>query len=675
MGKENKMGRMQKKVKSIYSIRGKLIGIIIPIVSIFLVTITTTSFLYSKRIISENIKSLMNAEGATGVNQVLSWMTSNLTSLDTMTKAMDDLDMSHSEILEYLKCNINKNDDIPNGIYLTYENDLVLDGAGWIPEGIPTEGTWYKEGITHPEFQFGKPYLDGYTNEYIVTASKYLPNLNGTMDAVAAADLSLNKLVDVVANIQVAETGQAFIVDKDTNIIIAHKDKSYLGSVLSSTKDLYYERIGEKIQASEVGQSSILSDHGSVLTEIKRIEGTNWYFIVQVLEGEIYKELFSLRRFMIFLGIIMVLVLSLILERIIAFMVHPIKKLTSTIINITDGDFTEEIVINGKDEIAIMANCMVEFLHSMRNTIGSLSNISNQLNEKSDQGAIVSSKLNDSSSIQLDSMVDMTKTVTELVSSINEIAQSATKLAEAAARNDENGNVVVSHMDETKIATDQGQKDMNMVRRAMEVIQSSMKELENMIMRVGEAAKKVQLITDTITHISEETDLLSLNASIEAAQAGEAGKGFLVVAFEIKKLAEISANSALEIKDVIASITELIEQTVAKSQNNMQGVLESKELVDHTYNSFEQIYDSVTQTSNVMNDMIERTKMVNDIAVSLASITQEQSASAEEIEATSEHVIGMAKEVAQNSSVMQDDAEELNKMSKEVYNQIKRFKI
>lgn len=272
-------------------------------------------------------------------------------------------------------------------------------------------------------------------------------------------------------------------------------------------------------------------------------------------------------------------------------------------------------------------------------------------------------------------MVDMTKTVTELVSSINEIAQSATKLAEAAARNDENGNVVVSHMDETKIATDQGQKDMNMVRRAMEVIQSSMKELENMIMRVGEAAKKVQLITDTITHISEETDLLSLNASIEAAQAGEAGKGFLVVAFEIKKLAEISANSALEIKDVIASVTELIEQTVAKSQNNMQGVLESKELVDHTYNSFEQIYDSVTQTSNVMNDMIERTKMVNDIAVSLASITQEQSASAEEIEATSEHVIGMAKEVAQNSSVMQDDAEELNKMSKEVYNQIKRFKI
>lgn len=669
------MSKAQNKVKPVFSMRGKLIGIIIPIVSIFLVTITATSFLYSKKIISGHVKSLMNVEGIAGVNQVLSWMAGNITYLDTMTQTMDDLDMEDNEILEYLECNINKNVDIPNGIYLTYADNRVLDGAGWIPEGIPTEGVWYQEGITHDTFQFGKPYIDEYTNEYVVTASKYLPQLNGNVDAVAAADLSLNKLVDVVANIKVADTGQAFIVDKRSNVIIAHNDKAVLGSVLNDTKDRYYKELNEILQSGEAGQFSVASDNGKVLTEIMNIEGSNWFFIVQVPESEIYKELSAFRSFVIILGIGMVFILGILLERIIALMLRPIKRLTNTIIHISDGDFTEELVVKGRDEIGVMTSCMSEFLHKMKKIIGSLSNVSLQLNEKSDQGADVSLKLSQSSDIQLDSMIEMNKTVNELVDSINDIAQSATELAEVATANDDNGNIVVSHMKETEAATEQGKKDMNQVKRAMEEIQASMGDLEHMIIRVGESAKRVQMITQTITHISEETNLLSINAGIEAAQAGEAGKGFSVVAYEIKKLAETSANSALEIQDLISSVTELIQQTVVKSQNNMQGVLGSRELVDHTCDSFEQIYESVTNTSTVMDDMIMRTKKVNDIAISLAGITQEQSAGAEEIGAATEHVISIAKEVAQNSNMMQNDADELNAMAKEIYNQIKKFKI
>lgn len=666
------MGREIVKKKA--GVRTKLLSCMIPLVALSFLIMIVIVFFQSRQIIEEKTESLMKAECSASTNEILAWQNSNLAIFETAAATIEHLALSDEEIVTYEKQFLETYDDFPNGIYIAYEDGSVLDASGWEPEEDITKTGWYIEAMSHDEFAFGEPYIDEFTKEYVVTASTHFDNLNGK-PATIAADVSLSILSDVVANMEVEGDGDAFIIDSVTGMILAHKDTSLLGVSAMESKDTFYQNIYEDIVAGNLTKTSYHSLGGAYMVNIQNITGTSWYIVSRGLENVIYRDIQNMQAFLIGFGITMLLVLCGIMTLLINHITRPIKNMNGTISAVTDGDFTTDIEVKGSDEMAVMAGNMKYFLASMRDVLGSVIRVAENIDEQAHTSNQLSGDLYDSASGQAEAMKQMRQTLEELVSSINVIAENATTLAQVVSQTNDAGREALSNIESTITFASDGKSSMDSVTVSMNDVKDGMELLEQSINDVGTAAVKIDEITSTIRGIAEETNLLALNASIEAARAGEAGKGFAVVATQIKKLAETSGEAAGEISKLIDSVKGQIDTTVNRSTQSMGQINESAEAVFSAADQFNNIYESIEQTNKIVHSMIEKIRNVNDVSTNMAAITEEQSASAEEIEATAVSIQQLADTVSKNSADVRNDSRELAATADELKNHMKRFTI
>lgn len=190
---------------------------------------------------------------------------------------------------------------------------------------------------------------------------------------------------------------------------------------------------------------------------------------------------------------------------------------------------------------------------------------------------------------------------------------------------------------------------------------STMKDVTNQLSAEAEnsrdeSAKQINNIIEMINSIASQTNLLSLNASIEAARAGEAGKGFAVVADEIGKLANDSANATTEIATIIGDIANQISSLSQKSTENVSAIKKSTESVETAEKTFEKIFNNLEGTGLIVKDMITSMSDINDIATNLASISEEQAASSQEVTSTLEKLAVSAQNVSESSMKVKDSA-------------------
>lgn len=647
-----------KTEKMKFGIRAKLMVLTLPIIAIAFVLLIVIAFISSRSSIQEKTESLLESEGIASANSILAWENQNLGILNNAVSTIVNLDMSDAEILEYEKYYLETYEDFPNGIYITCANGDVLDASGWEPEGDITEGSWYQEGESHEVFAFGEPYIDGYTNEYVVTASCFISDLGGR-EAVAAADVNLLILSDTVKNLEVVGDGDAFILDGSSGIILAHRDDKIVGASVENLDDSFYSKIFNQITAGNTATGTYNSNDGTYMVSIQPIEGTEWYIIARALENKIYRDIYVLGMILIIVGIIVMVVLSGMFVIQINRITKPIQKLTDTIVAVTGGDFTADIEVTGNDEVTIMAKSMKQFLSVMRNTIGSIMKISDKIDSQARGSNLISGELHESANGQAEAMNQLKDNLEELVKSIGEIAENATVLANVVADTNEEGTRVLENFQVTMNEADTGRNSIQSVTTSMNEMQESMGVLENSITDVGAATVKIDEITSTIRNIAEQTNLLALNASIEAARAGEAGKGFAVVATEIKQLAETSGKAVDEISELISTVTGLVHETVERSQFSVKQLHTSADLVYTAANQFKIIYESIEATNDIVNRIINQINEVNDVATNMAAITEEQSASAEEIEATAISIQELANIVTNNSASVEKESTEL----------------
>lgn len=655
-------------------IQKKLMVSILPIVAISFLVLIFVAYNVAKTSIQEKTQNLLEAEGKAGVNSILAWEAENLGILDTAVDTMLNLKQNDDEILNYGKFFLETYEAFPYGIYIGYENGKVLDASGWEPDYDITQSTWFLEGQSNTSFVFGEPYLDSMTGAYIVTASRGIDNLNGKK-AVAAADVNLSILTEVVSQMDIVASGDAYIMDANTKMILAHKDSSLLASNVEEMSDPFYKSVNEKVASGALQTASIDSSEGSYMTSINNIEGTSWYIVTRALETNIYSDLSMLAGALIGVGVFVMIAIVAVLVILIGKITKPLALLTDNMVMVTDGDFTTDVTVTGNDEVTTMAQSMKDFLEVMRKTLRMLINISIRIDEQAKESYNISGELYESANGQEEAMRQMRDNLEELVQSIGVIAENATKLALVVSNTNAAGKDAIENIKETMSEADIGRNSMQVVTDSMAKMKSDMDELEHAISNVGEAAVKIDEITATIRGIAEETNLLALNASIEAARAGEAGKGFAVVATEIKKLAETSADAAGEISDLINSVTGLISTTVEMSHNSMEQIYTSTDLVYQASEQFQHIYGSIENTNEIIDGMIGKIHEANDVATNMAAITEEQSASAEEIEAAAINIQELANTVTKNSAIVKDEATELTTTADSLKTEIIKFKI
>ena len=583
----------------------------------------------------------------------------------------------HDAMLRYVEPSAEYDTVENTGIYIGFSDNSYFFANHQIqPDGwLPTERGWYADGKDQETFVSTEPYIDANKNELCVTFVRNIDFANGEF-GVAAIDVFLTDLQDKVNQLTPMKTGGSMVIDGD--YIISYFDPALNGTLVSESGSKYLQEV--KALAESGSSDVVIIKQDSTNTDyyvcVSTIPGTTWTLVSSVAVDDVMAEA---NHFLIISLLAMILLIAVIVSMILftvsRVITKPVNGLSDSILKISDGDFTTKMPDDKGDEIGLISREMSKFVEIMNGAIGSIQGRAEQLQEDSESSKNASSKMSTEAGDQSVSMGQIQETMDDISNAVGELAENATNLAHAVSDLTDNGNstneTMIALVDQAKI----GQEDMTEVQRSMDNINESMSQMNDVVVTVGESAKQITDIVQMIDSIAEQTNLLSLNASIEAARAGEAGKGFAVVADEIGKLAQNSQDAAKEIGDIIRQITGLISDLADKSQNNMESINASGEVVEKAGTSFSKIYEDLNSAASVMQEMIQMMGEVNDIASSVAAISEEQSASSEEITATIYTLTESANQIANESQGVENVANSVSDSALAINDELSKFKI
>jgi methyl-accepting chemotaxis protein len=668
----NKRGRESfVKKKGNISIKAKLLGIIIPVVIAIILILVFTAYHVSSGIIESYSKNLLESSVNSQASKIEAWLEENLASMQMAKNMIEKLHPDEAQLQTILDASCGYSENYPDGLFLADANGSFLKGTdSKKQEPNPKESMWYQEGMTRVNMAVGSAHQnpDG-TN--VVSASGLLNDGSDTV-RVIAADMTLDRISVIVNSFIEMHDAEAFLVDKDSSVILASRDSDLISKTLGADgQSAFYKDVEKKVS----GKSYDFCTLDGNMTVFKEVNGTNWLLVSYVPTNVVLADLAGLRNLMIIFSIISILVLCVLIERVTHVVIRPVKEMTRVITSMASGDFTVSMKVKGNDEIAVMGRSVEHFIASMKEMIRQMGHVSDRLEKQAGSSKNVSGEMNSAANIQSQSMTELNATVDQLSVSVNEIAQNATQLAGVVADTKEDSDKVEDKMRTTVEVSEKGKADMESVGNALHNIEISIHNLEEAVDKVGTASGEIVDIIKLIGDIAEETNLLSLNASIEAARAGEAGRGFAVVASQIGVLAKNSADSVAHITSLINEINGLVDDAVKQAGSSASDIESSADLIHTAVDTFDQIFQNIQETSHLIEGVVEKINQVDQVATNVAAISEEQAASSDEILATSESMLQQAKSISKNSEQVEAEAGNLAESADQLADQVKQFQI
>lgn len=659
------------KKKGNISIKAKLLGIIIPVVIAIILILVFTAYHVSSGIIESYSKNLLESSVNSQASKIEAWLEENLASMQMAKNMIEKLHPDEAQLQTILDASCGYSENYPEGLFLADANGSFLKGTdSKKQEPNPKESMWYQEGMTRVNMAVGSAHQnpDG-TN--VVSASGLLNDGSDTV-RVIAADMTLDRISVIVNSFIGMHDAEAFLVDKDSSVILASRDSDLISKTLGADgQSAFYKDVEKKVS----GKSYDFCTLDGNMTVFKEVNGTNWLLVSYVPTNVVLADLAGLRNLMIIFSIISILVLCVLIERVTHVVIRPVKEMTRVITSMASGDFTVSMKVKGNDEIAVMGRSVEHFIASMKEMIRQMGHVSDRLEKQAGSSKNVSGEMNSAANIQSQSMTELNATVDQLSVSVNEIAQNATQLAGVVADTKEDSDKVEDKMRTTVEVSEKGKADMESVGNALHNIEISIHNLEEAVDKVGTASGEIVDIIKLIGDIAEETNLLSLNASIEAARAGEAGRGFAVVASQIGVLAKNSADSVAHITSLINEINGLVDDAVKQAGSSASDIESSADLIHTAVDTFDQIFQNIKETSHLIEGVVEKINQVDQVATNVAAISEEQAASSDEILATSESMLQQAKSISKNSEQVEAEAGNLAESADQLADQVKQFQI
>lgn len=653
------------------SIKARLLGSIMPVVIAIVAVLVLIAYQASAGIIEDYSQNLLESSVSNQSSKIEAWLSENLASFQMAKTTIENLHPDDTQLKAILDGYYNYNDNYPDGLYVSDSNgNLIKADKSTKKESNPVQSTWYKEGLTRVNMAVGSAYKNA-EGVNVISASGILND--GTDNIrVISADMTLDRITIIVNSFIDMDNAEAFLVDKNTGVILADREASLISQKLgASGQSEYYQKVAGQFNSNDYDSATIDGN----MTVFKEVDGTDWVLVSYIPKSIVLAKLIRLRTIMIIVGIVCIMVLCILVERMTNVVVKPVKNMTKAITQMASGDFTVSVNVKGNDEIAVMGQSIQKFIQAMHQMIAQIGDVSVRLKEQAVSSKNVSVEMNTAADIQSKSMRELNDTVDQLSLSVNEIAENVTQLAGVAAETKNDGDSVDIKMRETVEVSEKGRMDMEHVSEALNNIELSIRSLEEAVNKVGSASKEIVDIIKLIGDIADETNLLSLNASIEAARAGEAGRGFAVVASEIGSLAKNSTESVGHIAQLITEINKLVEDAVSQAGDSVGEIGDSAVLIHTAVDTFNTIFNNIKATNQLMANVVEKIGHVDEVATNVAAICEEQAASSDEIMATSESMLGQADNISKNSGQVEISAEELAASAEQLSNQVQQFHI
>lgn len=363
--------------------------------------------------------------------------------------------------------------------------------------------------------------------------------------------------------------------------------------------------------------------------------------------------------FLIVSGIIFYLVVSK--------MIKPIISLAQTSQRIAEGDLTvDEIKVRTQDEIGLLSHSFNQMVSNLRNVIQQVSKSMEQVSASAEELTASAEQTSKSSAQIAGTIQEVAAGSDRQVQSIEESSQAMENVATGVKQIAATAQGVSLSANLTSEKAVVGNDAIQTAVQQMKSINSTVNKLAEVIKVLGERSQEIGKITEVITSISAQTNLLALNAAIEAARAGEHGRGFAVVADEVRKLAEQSVGSSQQISQLIAHIQGETSKAVESMGTATREVLEGIDVVNTAGESFEQIQESVIvvarqiqEVSAAAEEMLASTNQVHQAISQVTEVAYQAASGTQNISAAAQEQFAAMEEIATSANSMSKMAEDL----------------
>ena len=524
------------------------------------------------------------------------------------------------------------------GGYVSWPDDAKL--ANYDPRQRP----WYKAAQAKP----GKPlrteaYYWAENDTSYVSTVRTIDNKLGTNGGVVSIDVSLKQLTELVKQIKLGESGYLMLLENTGTVLVDPKQPEHNFKALNSLGEGYAQlaKAGKGLVEVELNGERYMAN-------VWPSEQLGWTFIGLIKQSDVMSTATQLTWLIAIIAAVLAVVFAIVGASFASVIVRPIRSVADGLEGIAqgEGDLTKNLQIRGSDETAQLANWFNQFLTAIRNLIQSIGGAATKILATSRSSTQVSSDMAEAAGRQREA-VDMVSTAFhEMVATANEVARSCSQAAESA--------------DSGQRQAREGQQQIDAAVSSVDRLSQEIEQSAQSMQQLERDSNDIQSILGTIRSIAEQTNLLALNAAIEAARAGEQGRGFAVVADEVRALAKRTADSTAEIDGLLGNLAKRTSQVTQQMHASLEVSQQSVTRIGEARNSFGQIRESVD--------------VIRDMNTQIATAAEQQHQVAEDINRHISQIHGDAQLVAELANSARLDSQSLAGLSNELDGLVRRFR-
>ncbi len=524
------------------------------------------------------------------------------------------------------------------GGYVSWPDDPKLNNYD------PRQRPWYKAAQAKP----GKPfrtaaYYWAQDDATYVSTVRTIDNKLGSNGGVVSIDVTLKQLTEIVEQIKLGETGYLMLLENSGTVLVDPKQPEHNFKPLDSLGEGYAQlaKAGKGLVEVELNGERYMAN-------VWPSEQLGWTFVGLIKQSDVMSSATRLTWLIAIIAAVLAVLFAVVGASFASLIVRPIRSVASGLEGIAqgEGDLTKNLDIRGNDETAQLANWFNQFLTAIRSLIQHIGGAAGKILATSQSSTRVSSDMAEAAGRQREA-VDMVSTAFhEMVATANEVARSCSQAADSA--------------DSGQRQARQGQQQIDAAVNSVDQLSQELEQSAQSMQQLERDSNDIQSILGTIRSIAEQTNLLALNAAIEAARAGEQGRGFAVVADEVRALAKRTADSTAEIDGLLGNLAKRTSQVTQQMHASLQVSQQSVTRIGEARESFGQIRESVD--------------VIRDMNTQIATAAEEQHQVAEDINRHISQIHGDAQLVAELANSARLDSQSLAGLSNELDGLVRRFR-